>query len=63
MHYTGQGRYTLESLAEHSVYNDPAFAWKRSWELDPEGHKFTSIDALYVNGAVKEFALEEVYGL
>jgi hypothetical protein len=61
--YSGAESYNLESLAERTVYDDPALAWKRSWELDPQGHLFKGLDALYVNGAVKEFGIADVYGL
>ena len=61
--FNGQGFYNVDSLAEQTVYDDPAYAWKRSWELDPCGHEYTSKDVLYINGACKHFGLEEYYGL
>ena len=61
--FTGTASYNVETLAERTVYDDPAAAWKRSWTLDPTGHKFKSIDALYVNGAARELGIEAVYGL
>jgi hypothetical protein len=61
--YTGTGCYNVAGMAEPTVYDDPAFAWKKSWELDPHGHEFKSIDVLYVNGAARELGLEEFYVL
>ena len=61
--FSGSGHYNISTLAEETVYDNPALAWKRSWELDPQGHNYKSIDALYVNGACERFGLNEVYGI
>lgn len=55
--FSGQGCYNVNSLAEQALYDDPAFAWKRSWELDPAGHKFKSIELAYVTGGHQHFGL------
>jgi hypothetical protein len=48
----------IDSLAEQTVYDDPALAWKRSWELDPEGHKYKGIDVFYVKGAAEKLGIK-----
>jgi hypothetical protein len=63
VHYSGTNGYNVGSLVDRTVYDDPAQAWKRSWALDPQGHAFKSIDALYVNGAARELGIEDIYGL
>jgi hypothetical protein len=55
--HSGMGFYNIDSIAELTVYDDPALAWKRAWELDPNGHKYKSIDMLYVNGAVEKLGI------
>lgn len=59
----GTPSYNLDSLVDRTVYDDPALAWVQSWKLDPEGHKYKGLDALYVNGAVNELGLRDVYGI
>lgn len=56
--FSGQGYYTVESIADQALYDDPCFAWKRSWELDPHGHNFTSKPIRYVGGACKHLGIE-----
>jgi len=60
--FNGCGSYNVDSMVDRTVYDDPSFAWKRSWEADPHGHNFKSIDVLYVNGAAKELGLLEENG-
>ena len=55
--FNGCGHYTVESLAEETLHDDPVFAWKRAWELDPHGHDYTSKPIRYVNGACAHFGI------
>lgn len=58
--YNGMGHYTVSDLADQRTFVDPSEANKRAWELDPQGHDFTSKPILWVNGASKHFADESL---
>lgn len=52
-HYVGTGHYNASKLADRTIFIDPSVACMRSWELDPQGHKFTSMALHYAHGAAE----------
>jgi hypothetical protein len=50
-HYDGTGYYNTDKLADSTVFTDPSKANLRAWELDPNGHAFTSMALHYVHRA------------
>lgn len=67
-HFDGTGHYSAEKLADRAVFADPSKACLRAWELDPQGHKFTSMALHYAHGAAEalgvldQVAAEKAFG-